>query len=142
MEVAPTKPHDVPANRALPGLRVEDRVCPFVACHAGGRGFESRRSRKNPCKPACCVVSLDAKSAPTTHNFLDATTKRPKRPDMRWRGDEFKRSTMKAIAGDKHRLDSNRRNTSHQRATSVPSRRRTCRAYAKHPRLRSLVLDG
>jgi hypothetical protein len=24
---------------------VEDRVCPCVACHAGGRGFESRRSR-------------------------------------------------------------------------------------------------
>src|SRR5919201_2135815 len=25
-------------------------------CHAGGRGFESRRSRKNACKTVCCVA--------------------------------------------------------------------------------------
>jgi hypothetical protein len=41
---------EVPANRALPCRRVEDRGSPFVVCHAGGRGFESRRSspRKVP----------------------------------------------------------------------------------------------
>jgi hypothetical protein len=32
------------------------------ACHAGGRGFESRRSRKTPCKSTCCVVLLDTRT--------------------------------------------------------------------------------
>ena len=36
---------EVPAIQALPGLDVEDRRSPCAACHAGGRGFESRRSR-------------------------------------------------------------------------------------------------
>jgi hypothetical protein len=35
----------VPANRVLPGQRVKNHGIPCVACHAGGRGFESRRSR-------------------------------------------------------------------------------------------------
>ena len=30
------------------------------ACHAGGRGFESRRSRQSPCKSAHCVVRRNA----------------------------------------------------------------------------------
>src|SRR5713101_7894887 len=47
IEASPAEPYEVPANRALPGLPVEDRVCPFVACHAGGRGFESGRSRSS-----------------------------------------------------------------------------------------------
>jgi hypothetical protein len=48
------------------------------ACHAGGRGFESRRSRRNPCKSAYCVVCCDARLPPTTHAFLEATAKGPK----------------------------------------------------------------
>ena len=68
----------VPANEPVRSSS-SPRVIVFdSACHAGGRGFESRRSRTNPCKPACHVVRMDARSAPTTHNFLDATTKRPK----------------------------------------------------------------
>jgi hypothetical protein len=51
--------------------------------------------RKNPCKVACCVVRLDAKSAPTTHNFLDATRKRPK-------------TARYAVAGRRFQADSGR----------------------------------
>jgi hypothetical protein len=29
------------------------------ACHAGGRGFESRRFRKNPCKEVDFVVAVE-----------------------------------------------------------------------------------
>jgi hypothetical protein len=36
---------EVPAIPALPGPPVEDRGSSCAACHAGGRGFESRRSR-------------------------------------------------------------------------------------------------
>lgn len=44
-ELSGHEPIEVPANRALPGLRVEDRGSPLVVCHAGGRWFESGRSR-------------------------------------------------------------------------------------------------
>jgi hypothetical protein len=37
---------ELPANLALSGLRVENRGVLCAACHAGGRGFESRRSRR------------------------------------------------------------------------------------------------
>src|SRR6266536_1029161 len=40
------------------------------ACHAGGRGFESRRSRKNTCKSAYCVAGSDANPWPTTQTCV------------------------------------------------------------------------
>src|SRR6266496_2744101 len=60
------------------------------ACHAGGRGFESRRSRKSTCKSAYCVVWFDARSGPTTQTFLEATPKSSKTAGMRSRGYDFK----------------------------------------------------
>jgi hypothetical protein len=40
---------ETPAKQAFSGLRVEDRDAACAACHAGGRGFESRRSRFLKC---------------------------------------------------------------------------------------------
>jgi hypothetical protein len=39
--------NDCVQQRLTPGVVASDS-----ACHAGGRGFESRRSRKTPCKSA------------------------------------------------------------------------------------------
>jgi hypothetical protein len=44
-EPSASSPIEIPTNRALPGRTVEDHVRPCGACHAGGRAFESRRSR-------------------------------------------------------------------------------------------------
>ena len=44
-EASARRSMEVPANWALPGHPVEDRWSRCAACHAGGRGFESRRSR-------------------------------------------------------------------------------------------------
>ena len=48
------------------------------ACHAGGRGFESRRSRKKPCKAGIFVVCSDAGLGSTTQNFSLGGSKRSK----------------------------------------------------------------
>jgi hypothetical protein len=82
-----------PVSVAFAGVcrRQWSGVAPVSAvCHAGGRGFESRRSRKSPANRHVVLSGWTPKSATTTHNFLDATTKRPKRPDMRWWADDFK----------------------------------------------------
>jgi hypothetical protein len=94
--------HQVPASRGAPRCRsvalsgadkektaVGPRVvAPDSACHAGGR-FESRRSRQNPCKSACCVVGSDARSWPTARTLLKRRRNSQKRPEMRSR-DDFK----------------------------------------------------
>jgi hypothetical protein len=60
------------------------------ACHAGGRGFESRRSRKNPCKSASCVAHLDGESRPTTQTFPRRQPKRAKTVRTPRRSRDFK----------------------------------------------------
>jgi hypothetical protein len=50
----------VPANEAVRWSSSSGVVVPDSACHAGGRGFESRRSRKNTCKSAPSVAGLGA----------------------------------------------------------------------------------
>jgi hypothetical protein len=79
-EKTPRMPSKSPANRALEASRVEHLRSPYAACHAGGRGFESRRSRKNPCKSAYCVVSLEARIGLTTQTCV-----RRSRNGAKWR---------------------------------------------------------
>src|SRR5438128_2743517 len=61
-------------SRCEPAVPVE--LVPV--CHAGGRGFESRRSRKRACKWAYHVVGLDSKSKPTTQTLSRGERKRAK----------------------------------------------------------------
>jgi hypothetical protein len=63
------RPEEALQMRQIGAVRRRGVATPESACHAGGRGFESRRSRKSPCKFACCVVCLGALSEPTTHTF-------------------------------------------------------------------------
>src|SRR5262245_30030377 len=56
----------VPANEAVQRNSSANVAAPDSACHAGGRGFESRRSRKRSYKSAYCVVTPDAKIERTT----------------------------------------------------------------------------
>jgi hypothetical protein len=46
-----------PAHRGNPCLSSHSPEAPRPACHAGGRGFESRRSRKNTCKAASFLAA-------------------------------------------------------------------------------------
>jgi len=45
-----TRERKIPANEPVQRCSSPGVVVPNSACHAGGRGFESRRSRKSPCK--------------------------------------------------------------------------------------------
>jgi hypothetical protein len=63
-------------NRAIARQSSSIVVTSEPARHAGGRGFESRRSRQNPAKQACCVVGSDARSWPTTRTFSREPAKR------------------------------------------------------------------
>jgi hypothetical protein len=53
--------HERPAYQVFRCCSVDERAAPSPTCHAGGRGFESRRSRKFPCKYPCYVVGSDAR---------------------------------------------------------------------------------
>jgi hypothetical protein len=79
---SPAPARQVAKRRALHWLPAPGGVVQLVrtpACHAGGRGFESRRSRRSPCKSAYCVVRLDAKIGPTTQRSFEAGRNGPKR---------------------------------------------------------------
>jgi hypothetical protein len=77
--------------RAREGVaRVCVRPSRTPVCHAGGRGFESRRSRKNPCKLAYCVVGSDARFGPTTQARVRRGPKQSKPVRNASRGHDFK----------------------------------------------------
>jgi hypothetical protein len=78
-----------PANVAVQRRSSPGVVAPDSACHAGGRGFESRRSRKSPCKPPSCVVRLDGESRPTTQTSSRRQPKRAKTARNPRRGRDF-----------------------------------------------------
>jgi hypothetical protein len=67
-----------PANEPDPRRSSLSVAVPDSACHAGGRGFESRRSRKSPCKSAYCVVMPDARIGLTTQTVVRVGSKRAK----------------------------------------------------------------
>jgi hypothetical protein len=72
---AGSRGREAPAVAGNSGSEPVAARCAVPACHAGGRGLESRRSRKIPCKLAYCVVGSDARSGPTTQTLL---SQRPK----------------------------------------------------------------
>ena len=65
----------VAQRRSIISSRTAYRPDGPPACYAGGRGFEARRSRKNPCKWTYSFVGSDGESGPTTQTLL------PKRPE-------------------------------------------------------------
>jgi hypothetical protein len=70
-------------------LQLPARTFAGTVCHARGRGFDSRRSRKSSCKSASCVVSLEAEWSPTTQNFRADTRNAQKRLETRRRVPDF-----------------------------------------------------
>jgi len=61
-----------------------------VACHAGGRGFESRRSRKVPANRHSVLSGLTPDRGRLHRLFSKRRRNRQKRPGMRSRGHDFK----------------------------------------------------
>jgi hypothetical protein len=60
------------------------------ACHAGGRGFESRRSRLSPCKSPCYVVRTGGKVALATQTCVRGGSKRAETARNAFEGHGFK----------------------------------------------------
>src|SRR6266571_5510590 len=79
-----------PARAGNPRLSPPRAEATRPACHAGGRGFESRRSRKNRCKLAYCVVGSGARTEPTTQTFSRDEFKATKTAKSRVRVTPFK----------------------------------------------------
>ena len=77
-------------NRAIARQSSPIVVSVEQACHAGGRGFESRRSRKSPCKSAYCVARRDARTGRLHERAFEAGRNGQKRRETRFEGHDFK----------------------------------------------------
>ena len=60
------------------------------ACHAGGRGFESRRSRKIPAKKRIVLPGETRESSLITQNVRSKPDETAKRRQTRFEGQDFK----------------------------------------------------
>jgi hypothetical protein len=122
----------VPANEAVQRNSSANVAVPDSACHAGGRGFESRRSRKSPCKSGCCVVNRDAGVELTTQTVVQDRLKGRKRPAKAVRGRWFQAAfgrverDREARATTQNGQRSRRSQTCFSRVSSRVSASRAC----------------
>jgi hypothetical protein len=100
----------VPANEAVLRRSSLGVAVPYSASHAGGRGFESRRSRhKAPANALSCCLNRQRPRAHATHTRVRGDPKRAKTARKRVRGSSssrFRRALRPTARGSRrsHRM--------------------------------------